>query len=67
MEVAAAELVNRMRAHVDAARRQREAARTYPEAHRGFMRSARFHIAEAGTLAETICAAQACRPARSQL
>jgi hypothetical protein len=48
-----------MRAHVDAARRQREAARTYPEAHRGFMRSARFHIAEAATLAAEICSGAA--------
>lgn len=55
MEVAQDELVRRQRAHLAAARRQREAALAYPEASRGFLRSARFHAARAGTLAGEIC------------
>jgi hypothetical protein len=59
------ELITRQRAHFDAARRQRDAALAYPEASRGFLRSARFHIARAGTLAAEICSGAAPDPGRS--
>lgn len=55
MEVGDDDLVHRLRAHVNAARRQMSVARKHPEASRGLMRAARFHVGRAATLAEEIC------------
>ena len=49
------EVVNQLRAHVDAARRQRQAAMQHPQARDGFLKAAHWYVARAATLAGEIC------------
>ena len=44
-----------LRAHVDAARRHREAALRYPAASSGWNRAARIHVERAATLSTKLC------------
>ena len=55
MEVAQGERVELMRRHFAAAIRQRQAAKTYPEARGGFTKAGRLHVARVAALAGEIC------------